>query len=652
MTPRKVATPGSNAAAVQPTTSVVNTNPEGIASSDTEPDSELMATKDGSASVGERPVGTLQPLVAGLAGLTAAPTHGTSSALPRPTPPTQTAQPLNLEERSAAYESDVQRKRRQHMGDHLIAAERIGQLQAELTQTAAAASTMADTFATAVATKDARILSLEQELSASVTAVDAATTNGCTADERRVLVELHFQLGRDLERCRKELRTITPEHGQSLADGQTAMSTLQTALDAAERDLLRSHSEVVRLTEINAELTRQNTDFGKRPVAGPALTAADVMAMITASPRTEAPSEPMETDGGPRGSTSADLYQGCGNGRVVGQKHTLPQGFRHDDPTPTEPISARQLALMKARKALAAPSYAKAAKKERMLYFHSEDHPIAPYVDAQLAKHLTEYADELLSSRDDADLAAAQQVIEDLRDHLTRLFRSNQLRRKANWMDDMPGCIDDIDNRNEALKGTKALATHCPAAPANDRKLNEKLPCPADRQPVALSAAITPDDPVTVSDYVSSDDETANHPGSPRQATPVKPTTDRAPQAGAPTEPPATPATTLPAIPPTEPTAPVRPRTKRAAKLPPDTPSPTRHARADTPRTPDTPTCWPDSIPQPAPHHTDRDHGFAKRITEAAFTEAAATTRSSMDVLCVELATKESELEAAKGDLA
>eukprot|EP00798_Chlamydomonas_sp_ICE-L_P027148 gene27148-biopygen901 len=430
----------------EPTTSVVDTNPEGIASSDTEPDSELTATQDGSASVRERPslsVGTLQPLVAGLAGLgassgapTATPTHGTSSAPPRPTPPTQTVQPLNLEERSAAYKLDKQHRRRQHMGYHLIAAERVGQLQAE----------------TAVAAKDARILELEQKLTVAVATVDAATNNGCTAEERRELIELHFQLGRDLERCCKELRTLNAEDGQSLTDAQTGMATLQTSLDAAERALSRAQAEVVRLTEIKAELTRQKTDFGKRPVAGPGvLTAADVMAMIEASPRPEARSEavtPMETDGGPRGSTSADLYHGCGNGRA-------------------------------------------------------------------LAKHLTEYADKLLLSRDDADLAAAQQVIGDLRDHLTRLFRSNQLRRIANWMDDMPECIDDIYNRNDALKGTKALATHCPAAPANDSKLNEKLPRPADRRLRTVGLTHGQNTTRVVSDYVSSEYDIAYHPVSP-----------------------------------------------------------------------------------------------------------------------------------------
>eukprot|EP00798_Chlamydomonas_sp_ICE-L_P025045 gene25045-biopygen19489 len=149
-------------------------------------------------------------------------------------------------------------------------------------------------------------------------------------------------------------------------------------------------------------------------------------------------------------------------------------------------MSRTQVALRHTRKAIVAPSYAKAAKKERMLHYHSDDHPIAPYADAPLAKHLTEYADELLSSPDEADLVAAQQVIEDLRDHLTRLFRSNQLKKKTSWMEDKPESIDEIYARNEALKGTKALGTHCPAAPANDDKINEKLPCPADRQAFSL----------------------------------------------------------------------------------------------------------------------------------------------------------------------
>jgi len=84
MASHKVATPGTNAAAEQLTTSVVDTNPEGIASFDTETDTEPNATQDESASADARPtvsVSTLQPLVAGFTGLAA------SSGAPTATPP-------------------------------------------------------------------------------------------------------------------------------------------------------------------------------------------------------------------------------------------------------------------------------------------------------------------------------------------------------------------------------------------------------------------------------------------------------------------------------------------------------------------------------------------------------------------------------------
>jgi len=237
----------------------------------------------------------------------------------------------------------------------------------------------------------------------------------------------------------------------------------------------------------------------------------------------------------------------------------------------------------------------------------------------------------------------------------------------------MPSTIEDIFNKNAALKGTKLLP-HYPAAVANDDRLDEKLPRAPDRQVrvvgdsglfnlIALAqvaptftpepfqipdgyapsgsltgkmqrgsiprggatpslptvqpgSPVPPDAPASVSDYFSSDDDIADPPRSSRQAPPVKPTADRAPRATQP-EPP-----TSPAMPSTEPPAPVRPRAKRAAKLPADTPSPTRQARADTPLTPDAPPCGPGSLPplapppaDRAPHHADRDNGFAKRVT-------------------------------------
>ena len=142
-------------AADQPTMSVVDTNPEGMGSPDTEPDTELGATLDESASAEARPsvsVGTLQPLVDGLNGL-AAPS-GAPPAAPPPragmapttTPTTTTLAEPCLEELSARYDAGAERRRHQHMGDHLIAAKQIGQLRAQLDQASIAKSALTEQF--------------------------------------------------------------------------------------------------------------------------------------------------------------------------------------------------------------------------------------------------------------------------------------------------------------------------------------------------------------------------------------------------------------------------------------------------------------------------------------------------------------------------
>eukprot|EP00798_Chlamydomonas_sp_ICE-L_P028020 gene28019-31121_t len=110
----------------------------------------------------------------------------------------------------------------------------------------------------------------------------------------------------------------------------------------AQALLTTSQEEVARLREENAEILRQNSEYGKRPAArADALTIAGVLALIAARQPRADPAIPMELDNrAARGSTSADdLYHGCGNGRAVGQKHTLPQGAREDGPAPTEPQS-------------------------------------------------------------------------------------------------------------------------------------------------------------------------------------------------------------------------------------------------------------------------------------------------------------------------
>ena len=156
---------------------------------------------------------------------------------------------------------------------------------------------------------------------------------------------------------------------------------------------------------------------------------------------------------------------------------------------------------------------------------------------------------------------------------MTRLFTANKMRRKNNWMLEMPASIEDIVNRDAALKGPKLLA-HYPAAPANDDRLDEKLPRAPDRQvrvvgdsglfnliavaqvaptftpepfqipdvyapsgyltgkmqrgsiprggatpslpTVSPGSPVPPADPVSVSDYFSSDDDIADRPSSSR----------------------------------------------------------------------------------------------------------------------------------------
>jgi len=188
-----VATPGTATAAEQPTASVVDTNPEGIVSSDTEPDTELNATQDESASADARPsvsVGTLQPLVAGFTGLAAS--WGAPIATPPlgagVAPPTTTMAGPSLEVASATYHASAERKRHEHMAGHLIAAEQIGHLRSELNQAAIVNSALTDQFTAAVAAKDANIVDLERRLNAKAADTEAALANHGTAAERQELV--------------------------------------------------------------------------------------------------------------------------------------------------------------------------------------------------------------------------------------------------------------------------------------------------------------------------------------------------------------------------------------------------------------------------------------------------------------------------------
>jgi len=61
-------------------------------------------------------------------------------------------------------------------------------------------------------------------------------------EARKDLLEAHFQLGRDLERCRAELRNLNAEHGQALTAHQASIAALQTSLEAADRNLSRAEA--------------------------------------------------------------------------------------------------------------------------------------------------------------------------------------------------------------------------------------------------------------------------------------------------------------------------------------------------------------------------------------------------------------------------
>eukprot|EP00798_Chlamydomonas_sp_ICE-L_P024414 gene24414-biopygen18894 len=391
------------------------------------------------------------------------------------------------------------------MGDHLIAMQQIHHLRAQLDQAAIANSAWTDQFAAAVSAKDASLADLERRLAASSAATAAALANACDPAERQELVNSHYCLGRDLNRSRQDMCDLQATHNQAATNSKSAMDAMRTALETTERDLTQSQTEIAplraeleplraenaRLAEVNAQLTRENIDFGKRPVAAPAapsapaLTQADVTAIVATHlatlARNETGGEPMDTENDPRGSTSDALFVGTGNARTVGRKHALPQSARPDDIAPLDPISARKLALMRSRQVQAMPTYAKAAKTDGLLYYHSADHPIAPYADAKLAVHLNEYADGLLLDCEPENMLDSLQAIDDIRDHMTRLFTASKM-RKQNWMLYMLLNIKDIENKNAAHKGTKLLPHYYPAAEANDHIMDEKLPRAPDRQ--------------------------------------------------------------------------------------------------------------------------------------------------------------------------
>eukprot|EP00798_Chlamydomonas_sp_ICE-L_P006047 gene6047-biopygen1155 len=386
------------------------------------------------------------------------------------------------------------------MPGHLIAAEQIGNLRAQLDQAATANSALTDQFTTAVSAKDANIADLVQRLAASSAATEAALANG-DPTERQELLKSHYFLGRDLTNSRKELCDLQAAFTGAAAIAKSAMDALSTELAAKEAELkatqtnlARSQAEIApilaenaRLTEVVAQLTCENVAYGKRPVAAPAaastaaITQADVMAMIAAHHSTVAHKEtvPMDTED-PGGSSSGAAFHGVGNGWTVGRKHALPQSAHEDDAAPLDPISARKQAFLRGRQIKASPTYAKAAKSDGLLHYHSADHPVAPYADKKLAVHMNSYADGLLLDCEPENIVESLQMVDDLRDIMTLLYKASKM-RKQNWMQFMPLNIKDIADKDAALKGTK-LKPHYPAEEANDEKMDETLPRAPDRQ--------------------------------------------------------------------------------------------------------------------------------------------------------------------------
>eukprot|EP00798_Chlamydomonas_sp_ICE-L_P024101 gene24101-biopygen18592 len=287
-------------AAEQPTRSLVDTNPEGVASSDTEPDTDLGATRDGSTSTGARPsvsLGTLQPLMDGLTGLSApsgappaAPPPGAGMARtstppaaslpgsslgelgarhkagavgihpakgddlngltapsgpPAATPPSRAAL-SSFGEISARYADGAERRRHQYMGDHLPAVEQIVLLRSQLDQATIANAALTEQFMAKVADTHAEVTDLTQRLAVSSAAAEAALANGGDPTERQELMSSHYFLGRDLAKSQKTLADLQVASAEAAATAQSATAIRQIELAAKESELSAAQADLAK----------------------------------------------------------------------------------------------------------------------------------------------------------------------------------------------------------------------------------------------------------------------------------------------------------------------------------------------------------------------------------------------------------------------
>eukprot|EP00798_Chlamydomonas_sp_ICE-L_P030130 gene30130-biopygen15988 len=160
------------------------------------------------------------------------------------------------------------------MSDHLIAAEQIGQLRAQLEQTSIANSALTEQFMAKVAAKDAEVADLVQRLAVSSAATEAALANG-DPTERQELLNSHYFLGKDLANSRKALSDLQAAFTGAAAIAKAAMDALttelgakETALEATQANLPQTQAELApvlaenaRLTKVVAQLTRENVAY-------------------------------------------------------------------------------------------------------------------------------------------------------------------------------------------------------------------------------------------------------------------------------------------------------------------------------------------------------------------------------------------------------
>eukprot|EP00798_Chlamydomonas_sp_ICE-L_P006046 gene6046-biopygen1154 len=125
-----------------------------------------------------------------------------------------------------------------------------------------------------ISAKDVEVADLVQRLAASGAATDAALANG-DPTERQKLLNSHYFLGKDLAKSRKALSDLHAAFTGAAATARSSLEVLgielatkESELDAAQADLAQSQAalapaltENARLTEVVAQLTRENIAY-------------------------------------------------------------------------------------------------------------------------------------------------------------------------------------------------------------------------------------------------------------------------------------------------------------------------------------------------------------------------------------------------------